>query len=355
MPVAKYKRDKNSGLYYTYEKTGQYLPNGKPQYKKLRAKTIAALDDKVKAYRADEALGIEPNKLTVNEWQKQWFTAYKAGCRESTRQYYTYAYNRHIKPAIGNMRLDQVKEVHLQKILSGMAEGYSVKTVSGVRVTLYSIFDTARANRMIQMNPAQHLKAAGKEPQKRRALTTEERKKYLAACKEHDFGRFAAFLYFFGLRKGEALALYGSDISNNGVHVSKQHGFNAGNAPVLNKPKTAAGVRDIPIPNKAREYIDFQALPGGFLFVGASGNPLSHQEYFDRWHSFIISALGEGTDVTAHTLRHNYCTMLFEAGVDVMTAKRLMGHEDIQTTMRIYAHYTASMAESNADKVASIG
>jgi len=47
--------------------------------------------------------------------------------------------------------------------------------------------------------------------------------------------------------------------------------------------------------------------------------------------------------------------MLFEAGVDVMTAKRLMGHEDIQTTMRIYTHYTASMEESSAGKVASIG
>jgi len=355
MPVAKYKQDKKSKLYYTYEKTGLFYQNGKPKYQKLRAKTIAALDDKVREYQTQQAFGVEPSKLTVDEWEKQWFAAYKAGCRESTKQYYKYTYGRHIAPAIGMMRLDQVKEVHLQKILSSMTDKYSVKTVSGVRVTLFSLFDTAQANRMISTNPAKHLKAAGKEPQKRRALTPQERERYLKACKTHPFGTFVAFLYFFGIRRGEALALCGSDISTESTRISKQHGFGDNNTPSVSAPKTVAGTRDIPIPTKAREYIDFSHLPDGHLFTGANGSPLSHQEFFDRWHSFIVCALGEGTDITAHSLRHNYCTMLFEADVDVMTAKRLMGHSDIQTTMRIYAHYTASMEQANASKVASIG
>lgn len=355
MPVAKYKRDKKTNLYYTYVKTGMYLSNGKPEYKKLRSKTIAGLDKKVDGYKEDQTLGVEPSKATVDEWQKQWFAAYKAGCRESTRQYYTYAYNKHISPAIGRMRVDQVREAHLQKILSAMSANYSMKTISGVRVVLFSLFDKARANRMISTNPAERLKVAGKEPQKRRALTLDERALYLSACKEHDFGTFAAFLYFFGLRRGEALALCRTDISEESIRVSKQHVFNNGNTPTVSAPKTAAGTRDIPIPQKAREFIDFSNLPSGNLFTGVKGSPLSHQELFDRWHSFITSALGEGTDVTAHTLRHNYCTMLFEAGVDVMTAQRLMGHEDIQTTMRIYAHYTAGIEKASASKVLSIG
>lgn len=43
-------------------------------------------------------------------------------------------------------------------------------------------------------------------------------------------------------------------------------------------------------------------------------------------------------EFTPHQLRHTYCSMLYDAGVDVLTAKELMGHEDVQTTLGIYTH-----------------
>ena len=43
---------------------------------------------------------------------------------------------------------------------------------------------------------------------------------------------------------------------------------------------------------------------------------------------------------TAHQLRHTYATILYEAGVDVLTAQRLLGHADVETTLRIYTHLT---------------
>ena len=39
-------------------------------------------------------------------------------------------------------------------------------------------------------------------------------------------------------------------------------------------------------------------------------------------------------------LRHTYATMLFDAGVDVKSAQRFLGHTDIEVTLSIYTHLT---------------
>ena len=42
--------------------------------------------------------------------------------------------------------------------------------------------------------------------------------------------------------------------------------------------------------------------------------------------------------ITPHWLRHTYATMLYFAGVDVLTAKEQLGHADAHTTLQIYTH-----------------
>ena len=41
---------------------------------------------------------------------------------------------------------------------------------------------------------------------------------------------------------------------------------------------------------------------------------------------------------TPHELRHTFCTLLYKAGVDVITARDQMGHKDISVTQGIYTH-----------------
>lgn len=78
--------------------------------------------------------------------------------------------------------------------------------------------------------------------------------------------------------------------------------------------------------------------PPSWLFPAARSthrpmNPHTAQKIFyaARDKAGIIKRCG------IHALRHAFATHLLEAGVDVHTIQRLMGHGDIQTTMR-YVH-----------------
>ena len=48
-------------------------------------------------------------------------------------------------------------------------------------------------------------------------------------------------------------------------------------------------------------------------------------------------AAGITKDVCVHTLRHTFATHLLEDGLDIITLKNLLGHEQIETTME-YLH-----------------
>jgi integrase len=355
MPKQRYEKDEK-GLYYVCVPTNEFRKDGYRKYKRLRAKTQPELDKKLQAYNDNLKVGVVSDKTTVDAWFKRWLRDYKGGVAENTRKFYENLYRTHISPVIGPAKLTDVREIDAQGLLNRMAQTHAESTVKSVRKILFSLFDTARKNKLLPFNPCADLTATGRRPQERRALTEQERRAFLKYCKTSPHGDFGAFLYFFGLRRGEALALTGADVKSDCIVINKQVTYPDNNAPVLKlTPKTDAGFREIPIPDKARKYIDFKNLPDGLLFPGDDGKPLTYSPMIDRWNALITGALGDDTDVTMHYLRHNYCTMLFEAGLDLMAVKTLAGHNDIKTTLEIYTHYTESLKKHADEKIHKIG
>lgn len=57
--------------------------------------------------------------------------------------------------------------------------------------------------------------------------------------------------------------------------------------------------------------------------------------------------------ITSHGFRHTHCSLLFEAGATIKEVQERLGHENIQTTMDIYAHVTQKAKDEVTDKFAS--
>ena len=74
-----------------------------------------------------------------------------------------------------------------------------------------------------------------------------------------------------------------------------------------------------------------------WLFPNADGDAPIYDQTAQRIYCAARDAAGIGPEGGIHTLRHCFATHLLEAGVDLATLQRLLGHHHVSTTMR-YLH-----------------
>jgi len=100
--------------------------------------------------------------------------------------------------------------------------------------------------------------------------------------------------------------------------------------------------RLVPLPHTLRDDLVTVSRAAGrraddWLFPGQDRRRPQTASAMQRLCARLARACGFDKRVTPHTLRHSYATHLLEAGVDLVTIQRLLGHRSLQTTAR-YLH-----------------
>lgn len=319
---------------------------------KTELEAMSKLAEKLAAAKRGEDL--VSGAMTVSAWYKQWIDLYKKpkGLTEKSLKMYDEKFNGYIRPAIGHMKLKDVKDVHLQRILNSQA-GRSASHVKKIRMVLQEMFKRARQSRLIPYDPAELLELPTVKQGRRRSITEEERAAILAVAERHRAGLWILTLLYTGMRPGETAALTWSDVDfdHNEIHV---HAAKESGNRTIKGPKTDSGVRDIPIHAALLpRLLAARGKPFSPVFPTKAGTIQSESSMRRMWNSFrteLDLQLGAKTkdgkivesvvadDLTPYCLRHTFCTDLQRAGVPINNAKELMGHADIQTTANIYTH-----------------
>jgi integrase len=171
-------------------------------------------------------------------------------------------------------------------------------------------------------------------------------------------------LYYTGLRRGEAIGLQWHDIDFQKSTLTVRRDFDF-KTMELGKPKTKAALRTLPIPLELLLELDrVRGIGEAVIFPGivqSAGNKL--QAYRNEWESLraalyaadkTIEAKGKKSILTAHYYRHNYASILYNGGIDVLTAQKWLGHADAKTTLSIYAHLSKEYELQNAEKLNAV-
>ncbi|SNT75689.1 tyrosine-type recombinase/integrase [Amphiplicatus metriothermophilus] len=156
-----------------------------------------------------------------------------------------------------------------------------------------------------------------------------------------------------GMRPQEYLVIQPFNITEEGAKVDRAL---EGGGYKLSVPKTAAGRRTIEISPQTRElvthYRDHKMIPNKFdlLFPTSTGRWQSIDNWRKRGFYAVCCEAGlmktveedgetvERPKYKPYDLRHFYASMLIERRTNLKKIQKLMGHEDIKTTLNIYGH-----------------
>lgn len=138
---------------------------------------------------------------------------------------------------------------------------------------------------------------------------------------------FLTTLYATGMRFSEAANLRIVDIDSQRMQIRVTLGKGAKQRQVPLSPRLLI---------ELREYWK-QYKPTSLLFPGKTPDKPYCDTSILKAIKLAAKQANIGKNVTPHTLRHSYATGLLEAGVDLLTISRLLGHASFTTTM-IYLH-----------------
>lgn len=264
-----------------------------------------------------------------------------------------------------------------QKILQDLhKEDYARTTIEGVHVTANMIFKYAIKERIRKDNPCADIIIPAKKLTvedieqsliEESYLEQQELVEFLNVVTEYgldlDKERFY-LLAFSGMRVGEVCALKWSDINfeSNQVKITKTL-YNPDNNQFkyeLTPPKTKAAIRVIDMDDSVMNLLAllktrFTHLPQAkleqsFVFQRENNTPFIPKTINTRMQR-LLDKTSISKKATPHIFRHTHVSTLTEAGIDLATIMERVGHDDMETTMKIYTHVTNKMRATAKEKI----
>lgn len=283
------------------------------------------------------------DRTSLCKMAQNWLAVKKPQVRPGTAAMYEGCMSRHVIPYFKHMMLRDIKPLHVQMFMAEKAH-LSNSQQTKLLITLSQIMETAVANGLIATNPCRGIKAAGRPAKEKIPLTRAQQDELLHAVKGTRVEVFVMLCLFAGLRREEALGLLWSDIhlDSDAPYLEVRHSvtYDHGNPIHSDQLKSKAARRKIPIPPALEEVLrQTRSNSSSMLVVPAvrTGQALSEKGYERLWE---LAQKRVTFHVHAHLLRHTYLTNLCASGMDIKKIQYLAGHENVNITLKIYAHVT---------------
>lgn len=268
-------------------------------------------------------------------------------------------------------QIQQITSTDIQKFLIYLhtEREFAARTVHHHYRTMNMIFKFAEKQELILKNPTDKVDKPKLPKTKVDAFSLEEAKVFFTALDSCplDFHCMMNLMITTGMRRGECIGLKWRDIdeSRSAIKIERNIIYTAKSGIVVNTPKTAASIREIPImestlrlllclkAERQKENAD-TILDNSFVFPGEASifTPRDPNAVTQRVKRFMKANCLP--DMSPHDLRHSCATLLLNSGADIKSVQEILGHMNASTTLNFYVKSNMEQLQAATNKLAAV-
>ena len=291
----------------------------------------------------DEYLGIgESYSPTVESLLNEVMVEKRNSLKHNSILVYDNIAKKNIIPYFIDKTVMQVEPITIKRWHDALMEkGLKRQTITIARTLLKEVFSLGIISGYIKINPVKmvDLPRMREKSKKEKPFTLDEIDLILSNCSSVNTRNFFGICFFTGMRAGEVLALKWEDIDLDTDTISINKTVAKG---VINSPKTASSYRDIEMLPKAKEFLRSQQLQTGiknsYVFIDRHGSFYPESTtFYTLFQKLLVKCNLNRTRL--HNTRHTFASLMLNNGIEPMWVSNTLGHESIEMTLKIYAHY----------------
>lgn len=300
-------------------------------------------------------------KLTLADYAKKWLDAKRKTVRPKTLERYADLFRLHIVPVIGNIQLQKLKPLHLEKVYErAFDRGLSAQSVQHIHRALFSSLRQAVAWQLIPRNIAEAVIAPRPEQRDVEPLTPAEVVRVLETVSGTILEIPTILGLGTGMRLGEVLGLRWSDVDldKKSARIS-QTLQETRDGVIFGPPKTHRSRRGVSLPDfvvsalrqHKKEQSERRLIAGAawknhdLVIDRGDGQPLRTSSLSGRFAAAMKKA---DIKLTFHGLRHGHASLMLAAGVNLKAVSERLGHSTIGITADLYTHVADQLHEAAA-------
>jgi integrase len=324
------------------------------------------------------------DRTTLAQLAEEWYEAKAPRLRKRTADYYRSALDLVLLPRFGSWRLAAIDAEAISRLVRDLErEGLNAvdpgrpkrplgrSSIENYLKPLQGILSLAVRRRLIAVDPFDHLTSDDRPKREKKApayvWSPEDVQALLKASAEnaakpesrYDYTALLRLTVTLGLRIGEVLGLQWGDFDKENAKLTVQRQWLKSGQ--YGPPKTAASERCIALPSNVRDELIALRLRSRFsqdadpIFASREGTPLGHRNVTRRGFEAARDGAELPRHLTFHDLRHAAASRLIGAGLDPVTVASVLGHEDANVTLKVYAHLYNRQKTDDAVRIALAG